>query len=446
MRFPARHLARPFALLGLVIACVCASGCEKTGPVSFMMNEEGVEPLSVQLEREREVKTAQAESDPEMDVEGELADFKAEFEDKEQQLKYVIAMFGTPDDPMVPPGTGLDLAQLRRAAGPTGGQDVEAVRDENNAVIEPGYRLGGLYREHCVHCHGITGDGAGPTARFLDPYPRDYRQGIFKYTSTKSKEKPTTDDLARTLRDGLHGTAMPAFGIALPPDEINALVEYVKYLAIRGEVEIFLRDELFDGGNNVFGEDGTINTDIVSRTISLVVNNWNNVTVVEPVPRPIPYEDMTAEEKQASIDHGRELFRGSGQCVKCHGPAGLGDGGQLNYDDWNKDKALVEDLELRSEMWLLPLQELKARNLQLGVFRGGRRPIDIYRRIANGITGTPMPAANVGGSAIEDPDTGEMIDPMQAEEIWNIVDYVLSLQYTRGFRRPSPEMTAPNAR
>ena len=29
-----------------------------------------------------------------------------------------------------------------------------------------------LYREHCAHCHGISGDGVGPTAVFLNPYPR----------------------------------------------------------------------------------------------------------------------------------------------------------------------------------------------------------------------------------------------------------------------------------
>src|SRR5207245_3942450 len=42
-----------------------------------------------------------------------------------------------------------------------------------------------LYRRHCLHCHGLTGDGRGPTAPWVNPHPRDYRQGAFKFTSAK---------------------------------------------------------------------------------------------------------------------------------------------------------------------------------------------------------------------------------------------------------------------
>ena len=66
----------------------------------------------------------------------------------------------------------------------------------------------GLYRQHCVHCHGINGDGAGPTASFLTPYPRDYRKGIYKFKSTQRGNRPTTADLERTLRQGIPGTAI----------------------------------------------------------------------------------------------------------------------------------------------------------------------------------------------------------------------------------------------
>jgi hypothetical protein len=41
-----------------------------------------------------------------------------------------------------------------------------------------------LYRLHCLHCHGVSGAGDGPTAPFLYPRPRDYRKGLFKFTST----------------------------------------------------------------------------------------------------------------------------------------------------------------------------------------------------------------------------------------------------------------------
>ena len=66
----------------------------------------------------------------------------------------LYALYGTPDEPFVPEASGLDLKKLQVAAGPVQG-------------------LGqGLYRRHCVHCHGTTGDGMGPTAAILNPYPR----------------------------------------------------------------------------------------------------------------------------------------------------------------------------------------------------------------------------------------------------------------------------------
>src|SRR6185503_6506455 len=112
------------------------------------------------------------------------------------------------------------------AAGPFGGNQDGTQR--------------GLYRQHCVHCHGINGDGAGPTAAFLTPYPRDYRYGWYKFKATERGDKPTDADLARTIREGIMGTAMPSFAL-LPNDEVEALVEYVKYLSIRGETELALR-------------------------------------------------------------------------------------------------------------------------------------------------------------------------------------------------------------
>ncbi|MDA7978609.1 MAG: cytochrome c [Pirellulales bacterium] len=468
-----------------------------------MLNLEGQESVEARLERARS--DLQANDASESVIEEEVSIRVAELTQADFELRAALAAtFGTPDDPFAPEETGLKLNLLRKAAGPTGGKDVEAQFDTNGNLVENGYRLGGLFREHCVHCHGVSGDGAGPTARFLDPYPRDFRRGIFKFTSTGSKQKPTEDDLRRTIEQGLHGTGMQAFGIALKPDEITALVEYVKYLALRGEYELALRADLFDEVMTVFVDDNSIDMLVVTNRIKGIVNNWDNATVTQPVPRPIPWEQMTEADKQASIERGRQLFENEGQCVKCHGPAGLGDGGQLNYDDWNTAKALVEDEHERAEMWLLPLQELKARNLQLGVFRGGRRPIDIYRRIRNGITGTPMPAASIlkeddsfgnvesaaaqtGDAARNDADAGDATgadgsnaqtgdansnaesgnagsatagqdaaaqtdpeaitpQPIREEEIWHIVDYVLSLQYERGFRTPTPEIATPTGR
>jgi len=57
---------------------------------------------------------------------------------------------------------------------------------------------------------------------------------------------------------------------------------------------------------------------------------------------------------------------------------------------------------------------IRPRNLRLGVYRGGRRPIDLYHRISQGINGTPMPNQE---------------QTLSAEEIWSLVFYVRSLPF-----------------
>ena len=58
----------------------------------------------------------------------------------------LLAMFGSPDDPHVIDEMGLDKNKIHLASGP--------VRTE-----EGGESKRGLYRRHCGHCHGTSGDG-----------------------------------------------------------------------------------------------------------------------------------------------------------------------------------------------------------------------------------------------------------------------------------------------
>ena len=107
--------------------------------------------------------------------------------------------------------------------------------------IEGGYAL---YRKHCLHCHGVFGAGDGPTAEFLYPRPRDYRPGIFKFTSTNpTNAKPSRADLRKTLLYGLHGTSMPGFEATMTPSEIEQVIDYMTFLSMRGETETLLIDE-----------------------------------------------------------------------------------------------------------------------------------------------------------------------------------------------------------
>jgi hypothetical protein len=109
-----------------------------------------------------------------------------------------------------------------------------------------------LYRIHCVQCHGLTGDGRGPTSKWVNPHPRDYRLGLFKFQSVDQSDgtirPPRRDDLYRTIYEGVEGTAMQSYNM-LMDYEIDALVSYVIHLSVRGEVEVqFFKSAATDQG------------------------------------------------------------------------------------------------------------------------------------------------------------------------------------------------------
>jgi mono/diheme cytochrome c family protein len=341
----------------------------------------------------------------------------------QQQIADILeAMYGTPDQPQLPPDTGLDLRRIEIAAGPV-----------------EGYTRG-LFRLHCVHCHGITGDGMGPTAFFLKPYPRDYRQGMYKFKSTTSNNPPTHTDLVRTLTEGVTGTAMPSFKL-LPSKDIDALVEYVEYLSLRGQTELALIEQYkladaFDPDKQDFP---TTRDFLLDTVLKPIVDKWQGAaSKVTQVTK--PPEDFGT---QASIDAGRQVFydqaKAKGGCVKCHGPTALGDG-QLVLDDWNKaiddltKKAAGGDLpELSHALAVdsLPARESQPRNLRQGIFRGGRQPYEIFYRLSNGINGANMPGI------AQTPD-------MTSDDIWHVIDFVLDLPYQPGSQFHTEErMTAP---
>ncbi len=371
----------------------------------------------------------------------------------QQEIADVLgALFGTPDEPFALPETGLNAIQLQMAAG-------SAWSDEK------GYNHG-LYRKHCVHCHGITGDGRGPTARFLNPYPRDYRPGVYKFKSTYNADRPTDEDLHRVLVNGVPGTAMPSFSL-LPSSEVESLVEYVKYLSIRGQMETALTNFVFDelGEEEAEDEDGEPLLDgdgepvlrripfnpaedaeqqeVVADLLAEIVEGWDAASekIILPEEDQIPAEERSDEEIAASVDKGRELFYGTrANCIKCHGPTALGDGQQDDFDNWSKaHKKFLSDVAeshkgeptedsqefaaSRDEVaaMIYPLRNAIPRNLRQGIYRGGRRRLDIFWRISAGIPGTPMPAT--GSAAPGGKGT------ISEAEIWNIVDYVLSLPY-----------------
>jgi mono/diheme cytochrome c family protein len=341
--------------------------------------------------------------------------------ERKQEIAQVLSgLFGTPDKPNVPKlgdveiGKVLDIKKLEFASGAVG-------RDERG-------RAHGLYREHCAHCHGVTGDGAGPTASFLNPYPRDYRMGAFKFKSTPKGIKPTHEDLKRILIDGIPGTAMPSFKV-LPDNEVEALLHYVRYLSIRGEVE---RGLLLYATTELTAEDRLLDisassgireqTAAIREEVGIVVEKW---LIAESMATPVPARPKRdARDLVASIKHGRELFYGPiANCIKCHGDSALGDGQTTDFDDWTKELEPTNSDALKAYSslgkFVLQPRNIRPRDLRQGVYRGGRRPIDLYWRVHNGIEGTPMPGVLIKPEGAP-PETKGLTPP----DIWALVDYV----------------------
>jgi cytochrome c oxidase cbb3-type subunit 2 len=92
------------------------------------------------------------------------------------------------------------------------------------------------YDRYCISCHGVDGDGRGPTADWVEPRPRILTSGVFKFRSTPSSDLPTDADLLKTITTGLHNTYMPTWR-AITEREREDLVQFVKTLSPRFSAE-----------------------------------------------------------------------------------------------------------------------------------------------------------------------------------------------------------------
>ena len=285
---------------------------------------------------------------------------------------------GTPDDLKLLGGTPEEEQQLKRGAA--------------------------VYRHYCQQCHGVTGDGDGPAAAYLTPRPRDYRRGIFKFTSTPYGSKPRREDLLRTIEHGVTGTSMPSFRL-LPKRDLEAVLDYVLALTHRGELEQQLIVQA--------DAEGELNDEAVDELVQGIIDRWKSArdNVVEP-------ETKMPPVTEASIAAGAAVFQ-KRECFKCHGRDGRG--------------GLAGGIEVGNDAWG---RKDPAADLTSGMLHGGQAPLDVYRRISSGINGTPMPAFKE--SFANEP-----------EAIWQLTQYVLSLanQRRRGVQFPkSAVATAAEAK
>jgi cytochrome c oxidase cbb3-type subunit 2 len=184
------------------------------------------------------------------------------------------------------------------------------------------------YDRYCSWCHGEVGNGNGPSAHSLSPLPRDFTTGAFRCRQTPSGSLPTDEDLARVIRSGVAGSAMPSWP-TLSDRQLANVIATVKSFSPRW------------------------------------VNEKPGARIVVP-----PEPPATA----VSVQRGADIY-GRLQCASCHGAAGKGDGpaSAALHDDWGNS--------IRAADFTAP-----------GMMKCGDDAQRIYITFMTGLNGTPMPS------------------------------------------------------
>lgn len=77
-----------------------------------------------------------------------------------------------------------------------------------------------IYKTACERCHGEKGDGHGKIAIYLDPYPRDLTKAGFMNSKTEER-------FVESIKKGVAGTSMPAWGRVLNDSQVRAALDHV---------------------------------------------------------------------------------------------------------------------------------------------------------------------------------------------------------------------------
>jgi len=256
-----------------------------------------------------------------------------------------------------------------------GGGDLPLRPEEARAgrAAAPGIARDGerVYRDYCAGCHGDKGDGQGPASRFLNPRPRDFTRGLFKFAGVPSGELPRDEDLMRTLSRGLPGSSMPSWAL-LPEQDRRAVIAYIKTL---------------------------------SRA-------WRRPPGPAVAISEDPFQRGGADAERKAVERGRVVYHVFATCWQCH-PAYAS-----RQEVARMAAAEGKEVEMRDDADVpVPVEdawgeEVKAADFTSRRMKSGTAPLDFYRTIASGIGGTAMPTWKGG---------------LEERDLWALAYYVKSL-------------------
>lgn len=166
---------------------------------------------------------------------------------------------------------------------------------------------------NCASCHGTLGHGDGPAAMALNPKPRNFTEGYWRYGGGFAR-------IVRTISEGSPGTGMASFK-TIPLDQRMAIAHYIRTFGPKLEDDkpedlVWLQPA---------GAPGTGGTDTVSAggaapapgpTIPL---ERAMAALVEAEP---PVGTAGSAASTESTEAGAALY--AERCARCHGAAGEG--------------------------------------------------------------------------------------------------------------------------
>ena len=90
-----------------------------------------------------------------------------------------------------------------------------------------------IFVTNCATCHGTGGKGDGPVGAALNPPPRDFTQGDFKFDTDNDGTPGTDVDIKNVVTNGgaaYGGSALMAPWPTLSDEDISSVIIYIRSL------------------------------------------------------------------------------------------------------------------------------------------------------------------------------------------------------------------------
>ena len=154
-----------------------------------------------------------------------------------------------------------------------------------------------VYNERCYFCHGYGGDAKTLASTYLSPPPRDF--------TAADPASLTREKMIDAVTHGRTDTAMQSFAGLLSPDDIAAVVDFVRHNFMAGKV-------------------------IGNTRYHTAANGWPDHEryvaafpfALGKIPLDTPWESLTPEQRE-----GKRLFMSG--CITCHDRARVRDPGAI---------------------------------------------------------------------------------------------------------------------